>query len=218
MFAFAFSKVSRYREFLEITLERYRESNQSFFKNLEATKDAFPPANSIINEQQQEILDEGRRITTLLHLEIESFYLFAKILLDKMARATEFYFGQVRSYPLDSHDDLSRNITTYANANWLTPIPEKLSQFISQLKKEVSDHRDREIAHEKSPRTLKVTTFNYATSLSTIASTKLYPKESDQQVESKPPTESIKLIDEYIEEMILYLTTNRNKTALELER
>ena len=35
-------------------------------------------------------------LTTRLHLEIESFYLFAKILLDKVAHFVEFYFGPGR--------------------------------------------------------------------------------------------------------------------------
>ena len=62
MFAGAFSQIFRYREFLELILEKYDRANQEFFENDKARKEAFPPGNYAISEQQQKVLDEGRKI------------------------------------------------------------------------------------------------------------------------------------------------------------
>ena len=52
-------------------------------------------------------------MTGQLHLEIESYYLFSKIMLDKIVHALEFYFGQGRKKSLDSHDGLVKNSASY---------------------------------------------------------------------------------------------------------
>jgi hypothetical protein len=72
--------------------------------------------------------------------------LFAKILLDKIARAIEFYFGTVP----DSHDDFVKHLDRYVRAKDLS-LPRGFKQDLQGLKREISDFRDYQIAHEKSP-------------------------------------------------------------------
>jgi hypothetical protein len=111
----------------------------------------------------------------LLHLEIESFYLFAKILLDKIAHALEFYFGLGRKKSLDSHDGLVKNFAQYAEVKCLT-LPSDFMTIAARLKTDVSDYRDYEIAHEKSPRRMSGTVFD-AEGRMRIVATSLYPTE-----------------------------------------
>jgi hypothetical protein len=90
----------------------------------------------------QEISEIGMR----LHLEIEAFYLFAKILLDKISLAIQFYFGTARSLSLASHDNLTKHIEAYAGTKGLTINPE-LVEHIRKLKEDISDFRDHQIQH-----------------------------------------------------------------------
>jgi len=80
--------------------------------------------------------------------------IFAKIALDKIVHVIEFYFGQGRGIRLNSHDDLTKGITKFASLKGLS-LPEVYVALSEHLKKDVSDFRDYQIEHEKSPRTTR---------------------------------------------------------------
>ena len=216
LFAFSFSHIARYYEFLKIIQERYHKVSAEFIENTKAQQATFQSGKNAVTEEQMQFLNKGREITTILHLEIESYFLFAKILLDKVARAIKFYFGKARGLSLDSHDGLAKNFESYISIKQLTILPTDLNELIKTLKEWVSDYRDKEIAHEKSPRTMKATMFSHgATSTTWVASTKIYPTEKDKQVESKEIDEVMNLIDKYISEIVKYIQKNKEKTNLE---
>src|SRR5438309_11034108 len=150
-FAFSLSQISRYHKFTTVIFERHKTVSEEFIAKLKAGHQLFLEGTHAINDAQLLYFDESARLSVLLHLEIESFYLFAKILLDKVAHSAEFYFGPVRGRPLDSHDDLCKNLSAYAEQKALTLSPDFL-KLAAGLKKDISDYRDYEIAHEKSPR------------------------------------------------------------------
>jgi hypothetical protein len=216
MFAFAFSKITRYSQFVDVILERCNAASARFLENTNAMRATMQEGNHPLTLEQLELFGQGLQLTAVLHLEVESFYLFTKILLDNIARAVEFYFGQARGRPLDSHDDLVKNLPGYAAAKGLTNLPDRLVALAAELKQDVSDYRDYEIAHEKSPRTMKATAFNLDGTGVRIASTKLYPGERDQQKESRPPDEVMLVIAEYLAAVVACITENRDRTALEL--
>ena len=213
MFAFSFSKVLRYYEFLAIILERCKNAGTEFHATLNALQTSFKDREGALSTEQSRLLENNSHSTLILHLEIESFYLFAKILLDKAARALEFYFGKAQRSPLDSHDDLTKNIKKYAAARNISIPGEELLEIVGRLKNDVSDYRDQEIAHEKSPRSMKGTASD-AKGTARITTLRIYPTEKDKQVESKPPEEVLKQIDEYLRLLIIYIGSNRDKTAL----
>lgn len=184
--------------------------------SLELSK-SFPAGKShTLTKEESKLLEEGVKLTTLLHLEIESFYLFAKILFDKVAKFLEFYFGQARGLSLNSHHDLYKNIENYVSAKDLTPLPKQLIQLIKELQEDMIEYRDKMITHEGSPRTLRGTAFNFSTEVSRICVHKLYPKDQDDQVESKSPIQIMDSINEYLTMIIDYITINRDKTQLEI--
>ncbi len=158
--------------------------------------------------------DEGIALRTNLHLEIESFYLFAKILLDKMARSVEYYFGSAPRLPLDSHDDLAKRIVDYAAAKQLDVTEEFVSKANS-WRERVSDYRDYNIAHEKSPRTLRATALD-AEGGTRMVLVRLFPTERDRQVESEPLENLLPQLDQYIQNLIDVLKVNQDKTNLEV--
>ncbi len=61
MFAGALSQIFRYREFLEIILERYGKASQAFFENTKV----LLPGNHPISESQQKVFNEGRKISAV---------------------------------------------------------------------------------------------------------------------------------------------------------
>jgi len=110
----------------------------------------------------------------MLQLEIESFYLFAKILLDKVAHFVEFYFGQGQGCSLVSQDQFVKNLPTHAALKGIK-FTDRFAETMKTLKQDISDHRDYQIAHEASPKTLHGTLFD-AEGKTKIFSNRLYPR------------------------------------------
>ncbi len=81
------------------------------------------------------------------------------------------------------------------------------------LKKDISDYRDYEIAHEKSPRRMNSTVFDKHGTMR-MAATNLYPTAKDQQVESKALHELARDLDVYTTRVIELIRTNGAKTKL----
>ncbi len=218
-FAISFSHVSRYYEFAKIILQRYEEAGGHFFannKSLHATLDEATARGGPMTNVEMAILEENRRLCAVLHLEIESFYLFAKILLDRVAHCLEFYFGSVRKKSLDSHDDLVKNFEHYAKEKQLT-LPAGFVELAKRLKSDISDYRDYEIAHEKSPRRMNMTLWD-ANGNVWIGASNIYPTEKDEQMQSKALHVLSKDIDTFLDEVIELVSSNRDNSRLELKQ
>ena len=91
IFSIGFSHITRYHEFLLIIFERYREASQEFVENTRKLQSLIKPGLQKATQEHLTLHAESQSLTIKLHLEIESFYLFAKILLDKIARADDRY-------------------------------------------------------------------------------------------------------------------------------
>lgn len=219
MFSFTFSEISRYYVYLQIIHERYKSVSKEFADNTKATQDSFQAGGSgTVNDEQMRLLAESQDITARLHLEIEAFYLFAKILLDKVSLAIQFYFGSARSLSLASHDNLTKHIEAYAKVKMLS-IDQELIDNIKRLKEDISDFRDYQIQHipdHRQGRTLRATGFD-ALGNTRILMTSLYPTEKDKQYDSKLIPEMLSDIEKYITQVIDSIEKNKDKTALPLE-
>lgn len=218
MFVYSWSAIVRYRDYLNIVLDRYKAASQDFILNLKAQQVLVKPGNHPMTQEQMELAQKGAEISARLHLEIESFYLFAKILLDKVVHAIEFYFGQGRGISLDSHDDLTKGLADYAKLKGLS-INSSLGSCMRKCKTEISDYRDYQIAHEKSPRTMRGTMFSLGGSNVRMFSSQIYPRESDKkQIESGTPDVLLQLIDEHIANVLSFVEQNRERVGLNLEK
>jgi hypothetical protein len=94
----AFGHVARYFTFLHYIFEEYEQASSDYLENTKAITAIFQNGlgGNSFTEKQSAIFDEAPVLHDLLHLRIETFYLFAKIFLDKIAHFFEFYFGQAR--------------------------------------------------------------------------------------------------------------------------
>jgi hypothetical protein len=208
MFAFSFGKLTRYWRFLEIIYERYQMASRAYMENTKALYEPMKPgASSLLTEEQQRLHEAGYSLQTELHLE-------AKIMLDVIARAIEYYFGPAQRASLDSHDALAKNFHTYAAAKSLGK-DEHFYKRVTELKTLVANFRDYQIAHEKSPRTIKATVYDKDGD-ARLADGRLYPKESEVQVESSDLTKLRTELEGYVESVTTFIEANRDKTNLKL--
>jgi hypothetical protein len=215
LFAFSLSQVTRYYQFLTILIERHKDTSKSYAEIHKKYQDSISPGANDFTREQVQMLEDSGKLLPILHLEIESFYLFAKILLDKVAHFLEFYFGQERKLSFDSHDKLTKNILPYSKAKALI-IPSYLIEIVQSLKTDISDHRDYEIAHEKSPRTIRGTSMTWEGEVS-IMSTQLYPTTSVKQAQTKPLTGLLGEINIYLDKIMEMILNNQDRTRLDLE-
>lgn len=210
MFAFSFREVERYFNFLEIIYVRHQSAVGEYLKIFNAFNQATDksPGSHTMTDKEMMLLGNLEQLGIMVQLEIESFYLFAKMLLDKITRAVEFYFGQAKKLSLDSHDDFVKCISAYSATKDLT-LDEHLLTLARKLKNNISDFRDYQITHLKSPRTVRGTTVDGRMSLFQI-----YPTEKDEQKETLLLDNLSNEIGEYTELVIAFMQMNSEKTSL----
>ena len=216
-FAFALGQASRYYGFLLIILDRCEKVSRNMISiheksmKLMSTKTSEPVPVTV---EQMRLMEESSRLMTLVHLEIESFYLFAKIFLDYVARFLHVYFGQARGVRLKSHHDLAVYHKKYCEVNSLA-VPQGLTESIMLLKERICDYRDDVIAHEMNLRTIRGTAWGTPRD-TIIAGATLYPREGDSRATSEALPQLMDAINIYIRQVITLIESNREKSRLRL--
>lgn len=217
-FAFSLGQALRYYEFILIIAERHEVVSQEMLSNIKKLQAASSEGDGVMSHEHISFLEEQRRLSTLVHLEIESFYEFAKILLDKLALFLQDYFGQVRGCSLASHDKLTKNYERFGSAKELI-LPKAFSENLTFLKEILSDFRDKQISHLKNPRAIKATGFDDSGQTRIIV-THLYPNERElerEQIGSTELPELMQAIDLYLKQVIEIVLSNRDKTRFKVK-
>lgn len=153
VFASSLGQALRYYGFLMIIAERYkktcRKMTSTFNKIMNSSVNYHP-----MTTEENRLYEESNRLNTQIQLEIESFYLFAKIFLDKIALFIEKYFGQSRGISITSHDKWTKDHNKFCLNKDLT-CPASFSKSIIFLKEHIVDYRDKQIVHLYNQRTIK---------------------------------------------------------------
>ncbi|MGC1386604.1 MAG: hypothetical protein WA807_01210 [Steroidobacteraceae bacterium] len=218
LFAFALGQAARYDGFLCIILSRYSEIGADLHNAFSAFTSRLSTAGThTLSEEDTGAWTRQIELTNLMDLEIESFYLFAKIFLDHIARFIEEYFGRVRGLSLDSHDDLTKSFQKFKNAKHLS-CGDAFQQNLVELKNKIADYRDYQIAHSKNPRITHGTTFgpNNAMKIKRIplfpTMLELQAMQDGVQSESESLFDLRAALDAYIEKIISLIADNREKS------
>ena len=156
LFAFAFSQVGRYERFLTAILERYRRLCSELLVVSRIMEGPRRYTRWEEDERRFYALQAQFELAFQAQVEIESFYIFAKIFLDHIARSLEHFFGPVRGASLDSHDKLVKFLEKYRDALSLD-IPIEFVEIASDLKSRIADYRDYQVAHSKLSRPQHIT-------------------------------------------------------------
>jgi hypothetical protein len=216
IFARSLAEASRYYDFLLIIVDRYRNTSKKMVLiNKKEMKLATTQTGVIVpvTVEQMRLMEEWSRLNTLVQLEIESFYQFAKIFLDKIALFIQRYFGQAQGISLRSHDKWTKNHDAFRLAKGLT-YPHGFSQTIILLNKHIVDFRDKQITHLYSQSTTRATTWGNDAHMRIAA----YHMEKKEQAQSVELPTLIQAIDKYIMQLITVIESNRAKTRFKLRQ
>ena len=95
-------------------------------------------------------------------------------------------------------------------------LPKGLADNLAFLEDNLAEFRDKQITHDKSPRSMPLTLFT-PDGEARVGKTKLYPQEGDTQIVGREPSELLAAIDEYIEQLASLIETNRSKTQFRIK-
>jgi hypothetical protein len=212
-FGTSFAKVATIWAFLEIILGRYVEASNAVIENATALSEILE-GGSPKDDTGEKLSNEAWPLSVRLHLEIESYYLFAKIMLDRIANSLEFYFGPGRDCSLNSHDGLTKCLQSYARLKDLK-LPSGFADKVLNLKETISDFRDYKISHEPSPKTTHVTAWNNrGEGNARLVKTKLGPGPNNQIGESEDLLTLHSRVESYMEDVCAILIDNIERTRL----
>lgn len=134
------TNISQWQElwfFLETIDERYRNSNDVYLARIKA--------------QGAGTAENAYKAMLLLQLEIESFYHFAKRLMDRIAETVTMLFD----FPLpgrgSAHSELTAEFDRLLTRRGLDRVPLRIGDQIADLKKRIIPFRNRVLEHQWSP-------------------------------------------------------------------
>ncbi|HUK37145.1 MAG TPA: hypothetical protein VLV86_24685 [Vicinamibacterales bacterium] len=200
--------VVEYRHMLEIICERHREISDVHHKNIAEVLKRTELLTDIA------WTNTNRELSTKVRLEIESFYLFAKMLLDEIARLIEFFFGPGQGLSLASHDSLTKYLAAYSQAKHLDE-PDRVVDAAIVLKADIADFRDYQISHHQNPRTTRVIMPDASGARMMLVP--IYPTERElqqQQKESKHLAGLLQRVDAYLIATVDFIEHNQHRTKL----
>ena len=220
LFAFSAGAWWTYYIFLTHILARYDRSNAEYGEVMEPVtrRMSEAPAGGRSRPMTPEDMAEWKRqidLATVLNLDIETFYLFAKILLDRIADTFGFMFGVDWKSSGSSHSDLSKRFETLCRDKGLEIRPDNLPALISTLSKAVVDYRNKLIEHLNDPRILKGTA-SAPGKASSIVTSHMYPTEEDAEAfrQTEDPHALLRMLEEYIAAMLKLFEVNTKKSPL----
>jgi hypothetical protein len=210
-------QASDYCQYLLIILDRYGKESRDYISISEKIAGSMRSSGepTRLSVEQAKLLEESSQLKTLVHLEIESFYLFAKIFLDMIARFLYMYFGQADKIKLKSHNDLADIYYEYFKVKQLT-VPKKLPESIKSLKEIVCEYRDKEISHELSLRKIKSTAWG-ASKAPIITNGIFYPRPGDTFAKTEELPKLMEDVNKYVQLIIELVESNRIKSRFKLK-
>lgn len=227
-------QASDYYSIIQVINKRHKESDQELNEALKDLEDFGEHVDIPVTEEKEIIKEQkfnrGYRAALLVHLEIESCYLFSKILLDKIALFLYDYFGQVNGVSLASHDKLVKYHEKYRNVKVLI-YPDGFSENLKLLKESICDYRDKQISHLQSLVSQKVAFFDKDGQSRLMILPPTRPNKyavvdgdisCDPEVRLDPPKskkviEILTAVDCYIQQIIELVKLNRDKSRFKLK-
>ncbi len=202
-----FNTCVRYLHFLQIIRARYEAVNPLYMAALERwhSHNWSGPRTMTSEEllEQQRMGDLGVE----LHLEIESFHVFANILLDRIADTVRYYFWRK---PKWSHHQLKLRFHKICASRSLTKKPTNLSEMFSRLQP-IVDYRHDWIVHTSDPN------LSHATAWGPNKKATILPSVAGKAIVEHQPEDLDTLfsdIDSYITAIVEFFKTNIDKSVL----
>ena len=207
----------RYLGFLRRILTRYEAANAAYIRLAQIWQErARQEAGSGSRPPTPDEMDDWaakRDSAEAVHLEVESFYQFAKILLDRVADTIVLYFGDKRAPYGSSHSQLvtkqfARLCSTHALAG------QTVKPLMDDLHSRIVRHETDVIEHLKNPKLVPGTSFG-ADGRAGISMGMLAPQpEEDTFPATEDPAVLFEAIETYIEAVVDFLERHRDQSAV----
>jgi hypothetical protein len=207
----------RYYAFLEIIRDRYDEVSKAYVtqaeRAFEARKDS-PDPRPVTEDELKEyktLAELGLR----LHLEIESFYIFAKILLDRIADTFAYYFDRPWKGLGSTHSKLTGQFKQIYAENKLEGGTDGFVDLLLELKTRIVEHRTDNIEHTSDPRLIHGTLWG-TDKKAKITTVVLYPQEpgfpAHEQKQTDDLDELASFLEQYLSKIIDFFEFNRKRS------
>jgi hypothetical protein len=214
----------RYYRFLQILIARYTQTavayveallqeNERIWAQAKKADEAGQPATWPVTREELTEMRRMAEIALTLHLEIESFFVFANILLDRVASACRYYFWKRADW---NHWQLTHNLEKVCAKKGLHMPDLGLLKMPSELGAKIVAYRNTRVEHVEEPR------LHYATMWGPDKKPKiypilLYPTEGEAKSMQKPSgdiDEIMALLDHYMTSMLDFFDANAEKSVL----
>ena len=196
-------QASELLRFLQIAVADYDEASRRLTDHAQRSESMAQrraPGPRLLEPDEIASAAVGEALDAVLYLRIETFYVFAKVLLDKLAQAVQGFFGHARGASLSRHSKLRANLGVYASLKNLSP-PVQILELAESLDPIVA-FRDEYVVHVQSPRLFKMTTGD-ADGRHHIASGQAFPGEIGAT--SANLDELLSEVEVYVEAICAYL-------------
>ena len=119
------------------TARRYKELLAGMIGRMDP---AFEGGAISYDDEMASMDAEMGDLLDVAHVDLETFYLFAKTVLDRVAQFVDLYFGPERGLPVKTHEKLRANIIEYGVRRGLV-IPAGLREALARVDEMVYEHR-----------------------------------------------------------------------------
>jgi hypothetical protein len=201
-------EVQFYRRVVERVSHRCVQANERFFTSMDALEASLAGASDgPMSPHQQRLWFAHAESGELLRQEIETFYLFARVLLDKLTHAFCSLLGWGQHAQLSFHG-FADEITKFTRAKGLPAVPDEDLTVMRQLQADIVDWRDDQIVHAISPRAIRPFGFEQSRREAYLMYTRIYPEARDKDVIGKRPSDMLGTLNDYCDRWLAYLERN----------
>ena len=164
-----------------------------------------PEGVRALTQEESDEFDAQRRLSMLLHLRIETFYLFAQRLLDHLVFAADVIFAPA-PITIGRHRTLRTNLDKLAATGRVAQPPEGFWPLFEEITERIKDFRDDYVAHTHHARMMKSTLLRFEDEAPRIHLGVMFPKEGEVlDVTSEPLDVLLPLIDRWASLWLDYL-------------
>jgi hypothetical protein len=205
-----------YRQFLEIVIGRWREARDMYnscmaeFGQLMEAK-ASHPAPQSCPVAERALLDRLSAIEPHVRLEPDSFYLFSKILLDRLADVFSHYFGEQLTTAGSTYAKLVKDFGEIAARRELVEATgttlAKITGCMKYLKDDIVYHRNKALEHVPDPGWTSIT-------LAHDSTIPIIRRTSDWGRATGDPEQLLTDIDKHLDAILSLLEVNVERCAL----
>ncbi len=209
------SSWARYFNFLELIMSRHDKAAAIYSERMKKCLDAMKAKGAgtwEVTQEEQKEMDAVNAMGKELHLDIESFYVFSNILLDRVASTFRLYFWNRADW---NERQLLTNFQNVIIGRKLLLTPADLYTRLCVVDKLIVKYRNKRIEHVEEPRLYFGTAWNQRGVM--ISPMLVYPKEGEAETEQYTTdnlSEIMININDYLIGMLDFFEANTTRSIL----